>query len=121
MTLKLAAYVLPFISKSPDPETCAYSKVDKAMKAYIDEPNIALIRAELQFCLTNELCMKPMDFFNRRTGRLYFNITSIKPALNIVLADFAQFHDWDEAKIMEEKAVVLQEIIDVSEFKEKNH
>jgi glycerol-3-phosphate dehydrogenase len=91
-------------------------EIINAMKGYNDDANVALVRAELQFCLRNELCMKPMDFFNRRTGRLYFNIKSIKPALDAVLADFAKFYEWDATQIGEEKAIVLQAIVDVSEF-----
>lgn len=93
-------------------------EIIEAMKTYNDDANIALTRAELQFCLANELCMKPMDFFNRRTGRLYFNITSIKPALDAVLADFAKFYDWSQEQVAAEKAIVLQAIADVSEFEE---
>jgi len=89
-----------------------------AMKNYKDEPNTALMRSELQFCLANELCMKPMDFLNRRTGRLYFNIKSIKPALDSILSDFQEFYSWSIEKTAEEKEIVLQAIADVSEFEE---
>ncbi len=87
-----------------------------AMENYDDEPNTALLRAELDFCLKNELTMKPMDFLNRRTGRLYFNIKSIAPSLDAILADFQKFYDWSDAETEAEKAVVLQEIEDVSVF-----
>lgn len=88
----------------------------KAAEAYSEVAGTALLRAELQHCLNNELCMRPMDFFNRRTGRLYFNIESIKPNLDIILADFQEFYAWSDAQKSKERKIVLQAIEDVSEF-----
>lgn len=76
----------------------------------------SLLRAELQFCLDNELVFKPMDFFNRRTGRLYFNIQSIEPNLDIILTDFKQYFNWSEQQLQEEKRAVLDAILEVSTF-----
>ncbi|MFN7119312.1 MAG: glycerol-3-phosphate dehydrogenase/oxidase [Saprospiraceae bacterium] len=75
-----------------------------------------LIRAELQFCLDNELVFKPMDFFNRRTGRLYFNIQSIEPNLDIILQDFKMYFGWNDSQMQEEKAQVQAAIQEVSIF-----
>lgn len=87
-----------------------------AAQAFPDKPHTALLRAELQHCFANELCMKPMDFFNRRTGRLYFNINSIRPNLEVVLNDFQSYYGWSDTQKEEEKENVLQAIADVSEF-----
>lgn len=78
----------------------------------------ALLRAELQFCFNNELVFKPLDFFNRRTGRLYFHIKSIEPALEIVLRDFQQYFNWNESTVAQGRAEVLEAIQDVSTFLE---
>ena len=87
-----------------------------AVQNYDNLPDTALLRAELDFCLREELVMKPMDFLNRRTGRLYFNIQSIRPSLDAILDDFQKFYNWTDARKAEEKAAVLQEIEDVSVF-----
>lgn len=62
-----------------------------------------LIRAELWFCIHYEMANNLTDFFVRRTGRLYFNIHSIKKYLDIVLTDITQYLDWDTSKIKAEK------------------
>lgn len=76
----------------------------------------ALLRAELQFCLNNELVFKPLDFFNRRTGRLYFNIISIKPNLDIILNDFKMYFAWNDHQLQQEKREVLDVIQAVASF-----
>jgi glycerol-3-phosphate dehydrogenase len=42
------------------------------------DPQLSLLRAELAFCLQHEMILHAQDFFTRRTGRLYFDIDSIK-------------------------------------------
>ena len=45
----------------------------------VKDPNVALMLAELEFSLENEATFTLLDFFERRTGRLYFHISSINP------------------------------------------
>ena len=45
-----------------------------------DDPDPAwrLLRAELQFGIAHEMVTSPADFFIRRTGRLYFDIGTVR-------------------------------------------
>ena len=52
------------------------------------ENALRLLRAELKFGIEHEMVSNPMDFFIRRTGRMYFDIESIRTYLKPVLADF---------------------------------
>lgn len=52
------------------------------------ESKLRLGRAELQFTLQHEMVTNPMDFFVRRTGRLYFDIESIPYLWNGLKVDF---------------------------------
>ncbi len=88
------------------------------IKDYNQNVAQALLQAELQFCLDNELVFKPLDFFNRRTGRLYFNIKSIEPALGIILQDFQIYFNWTEPELQQARTEVLEAIRDVSSFGE---
>lgn len=88
----------------------------QAMDAFDNEAETNLIRAELSFGLENELIFTAMDFFNRRTGRLYFNIQSIETALDVVLADMKNYFDWSEQRMEQERQEVQQAIADVSTF-----
>lgn len=86
------------------------------MHQFDNEPETALIRAELKYGLENELIFTAMDFFNRRSGRLYFNLPSIEPALDVVLSDLKAYFGWDDKRVALEKTEVKQAIKDVSTF-----
>lgn len=78
--------------------------------------SIRLIRAELKYCVENELVYRLQDFFIRRTGRLYFDIHSIKHTFDAILQDFTAYFQWSEERISEEKKVMDYEIRKVSVF-----
>lgn len=60
-----------------------------------------LIRAEVQFSIANEMVLNPMDFFIRRTGRLYFDIDSIREHQDAVLFEFQQAFGYDKEQLSE--------------------
>ena len=80
------------------------------------DPRINLARAELKFCMEQELVVHPLDFFNRRTGRLYFEIDTIVPVLDAVLADFKAQFGLSDATIDTYRSEVLAAIKEVSVF-----
>ncbi|MCB0705239.1 MAG: glycerol-3-phosphate dehydrogenase/oxidase [Saprospiraceae bacterium] len=85
-------------------------------KSFTDTPETALARAELAHCIEQELCFTPDDFFNRRTGRLYFNITSIRPLIKVILADFSTYFNWSETKLKAETKALEHALKSHSEF-----
>ncbi|MCO6478607.1 MAG: glycerol-3-phosphate dehydrogenase/oxidase [Phaeodactylibacter sp.] len=85
-------------------------------QSFNDSPEVALARAEAWYSIHHELALHPMDFFNRRSGRLYFNLPSIKLVLEPVMQDFQAYLQWTDGKLKEEKAKVREEIEWVSEF-----
>lgn len=63
-----------------------------------DEPELALLRAELQFGIQHELVVSLSDFFVRRTGMLYFDIQRMRRWRTIV-ADVMQAElAWDDER-----------------------
>jgi glycerol-3-phosphate dehydrogenase len=62
-----------------------------------------LIKSELDFTVRNELVVKLADFFERRTGRLYFNIQSVRDNLDVVLDGFRHHLHWDNERCSQEK------------------
>lgn len=62
-------------------------------------------KAEYLFCLENEMVTNPLDYFIRRSGRLYFDIFSIDTLKNLIFethreitgADEAEMHRYSEA------------------------
>lgn len=75
-----------------------------------------LLRSELRFSLDNESVMNPVDFFDRRTGRLYFDIDSVMKYKNIVIDDLVEYFGWDENQRNEEEDQLEQKIFDVTHF-----
>ncbi|MEC7262882.1 MAG: glycerol-3-phosphate dehydrogenase/oxidase, partial [Bacteroidota bacterium] len=47
-----------------------------------------MIRAEAQFTIAHEMALNPLDFFIRRTGRLYFDIDSVRNFIAPVFDEF---------------------------------
>jgi glycerol-3-phosphate dehydrogenase len=77
--------------------------IDKA-KAFKNTNTLErLIRAELWFCIHYEMTNNLSDFFVRRTGRLYFNISSITKYMDIVLNDIIFYLNWDQERTKYEK------------------
>lgn len=86
------------------------------MKEFDSEPFQALIRAEVWFAIFHELALYPADFFSRRSGRLFFNFPSIASMLDLVIADFAFYLDWNEAMRSKERAKLEQLFLETTHF-----
>ncbi len=74
------------------------------------EPSERLIRAEVQFTIQYERVSTPMDFFIRRTGRLYFNIEQMKDNLSVVLDEFREFAGASDKDLQRWKKKLKQKI-----------
>ncbi|MDX2249864.1 MAG: glycerol-3-phosphate dehydrogenase/oxidase [Bacteroidia bacterium] len=77
-----------------------------------------LLMAELWFGLNFEMVQSAMDFFSRRTGRLYFDIESVKNLKTPVIQALSQHLGWDQARIRQEDEWVNQAIEIASRFPE---
>ncbi len=74
------------------------------------DAHLKMIRAELKFGIDYEMVLNPMDFFIRRTGRLYFDIDSIRTYLEPLLDDFKTTFGYDDAKLLEFKEKMNHEL-----------
>ena len=54
------------------------------------DPHWRLVKAELHFGLAYEMIQNPMDFLIRRTGRLYFDIDSVRKYQDKVIDECAK-------------------------------
>lgn len=62
----------------------------------------ALILAELEYCLKSEMTVTPIDFLERRTGLLFFNVHRAKQHQNAVLSRFQSYFNWSKEKLAAE-------------------
>lgn len=75
-----------------------------------------MIRAEVQFAITHEMALGPMDFFIRRTGRLYFDIESVRLYMDAVLVEFKTAYGYGNDQIQSFKERLLSELDSHSNF-----
>jgi len=55
----------------------------------------ALIKAEIDFCINYESTFSPDDFFNRRTGMLYFDPKRLQENLTFIHECFSNSFNWN--------------------------
>ncbi|UWX54798.1 glycerol-3-phosphate dehydrogenase/oxidase [Maribacter litopenaei] len=75
-----------------------------------------LILAELEYGISNEMVLNPMDFFIRRTGRLYFDIDSITQYMEPVLKEFKKTFKTDDAQLTAWREILANDIKEHSDF-----
>jgi glycerol-3-phosphate dehydrogenase len=80
------------------------------------DPGQALCRAELRFCTENEFVRKSIDFFDRRTGRLSFDIDSVRIMREIINDDLAHLLGWSSEEKEADRAQLDERIREVSTF-----
>jgi glycerol-3-phosphate dehydrogenase len=87
-------------------------------KMLILEGNVQerLACAELWFTLEQEWVQKPLDFFNRRSGRLYFDLPSISKVQEVVLQYFKNYFQWTDAQLVLERTTLETAMYEVSHF-----
>jgi glycerol kinase len=78
-----------------------------------------LIKAELWYCVHYEMANSLVDFFVRRTGRLYFNIASISKYRNVILEDFVNYLDWDTTRVTKENEILDILLRDATHYYDK--
>ncbi|MEE9362342.1 MAG: glycerol-3-phosphate dehydrogenase/oxidase [Cellulophaga sp.] len=82
-----------------------------------DEDNyLRLAKAELHFCVNYEMIQNPMDFFIRRTGRLYFDIERMRTLLNPILEEFKTIFNLDGETIQSYKVELEAILLEHSSF-----
>jgi glycerol-3-phosphate dehydrogenase len=75
-----------------------------------------LILAELKFGMDHEMIQNPMDFFIRRTGRLYFDIDSVRQFMDPVLEAFKVGAGASEDEVAAWRKTLEDEIQEHSNF-----
>jgi glycerol-3-phosphate dehydrogenase len=85
-------------------------------KNYKEENYTSLIEAEAHFTMKHELTLTLLDFFVRRTGYMYFSISTVVKNLEIIGQVFANHYNWSAERLEQEIASVKEEIKNRSQF-----
>ena len=77
---------------------------------------VRLAKAELAFGIDYEMVQTPMDFFIRRTGRLYFDIESIRTLMEPLMKEFQIRFKVTDAVVEEWRTTLNAELKEHSDF-----
>ena len=106
-----AIYLIQMYGANTDQILQHYStKAQEAEKAGID----LVIFAELEYAIENEMAYKPVDFFVRRTGALFFDMAFVKDYKDNVIdymADRLQWKDDQKQKYIDELEQLIHESV----------
>lgn len=89
------------------------------LKDKVGEPDFgkALIGCEVLFCLEHEMITSLSDFFNRRTGMIYFHIEKVRRYQEHVSVIMKNFLDWTEQKRLGELNALNINLEKITSFK----
>ncbi len=93
--------------------------IDKINYFLNDAIEERLIRAELWYGVHHEMVNSLADFFVRRTGRLYFDISSVHRYRSIIEEDLIKYLKWDEARLKLENQYLDLLLQDAATYYEK--
>jgi len=77
---------------------------------------VRMVLSELEFGVAYEMVQSPMDFFIRRTGRLYFDIQSVRALMKPVSKELQKIFKADNKKVQEWKEMMEAELKSHSDF-----
>jgi len=102
---KYASYLVHNYGKQTD-------TILKSLDHYTEtDPELRLLRSELSFCLNTEMVCEPLDFLERRTGRLYFWMSTVEKYKKEILTTFKEKFGWTDGQVKDQESI-LKEAMD---------
>jgi glycerol-3-phosphate dehydrogenase len=101
---KYASYLVHNYGKQTD-------EILKQLDLFTDtDPELKLLKSELAFCIDDEMVCEPLDFLERRTGRLYFWIGTVDKYKNEILTTFKEKFEWTDSHARNHESVLIEAI-----------
>jgi glycerol-3-phosphate dehydrogenase len=72
------------------------------------DPELRLLRSELSFCLNTEMVCEPLDFLERRTGRLYFWMITVEKYKKEILTTFKEKFGWTDGQLKDQEGMLTE-------------
>ncbi|MEL6924134.1 MAG: glycerol-3-phosphate dehydrogenase C-terminal domain-containing protein, partial [Bacteroidota bacterium] len=117
-TLGLDNYLADYLVANYGKQTDAILNYTKSFSGADALTN--LTRAEFKFGVEQELVVAPIDYYARRSGRLFFDIQTIHATLDAILEDCRDYFNWEDATVAQERKVVQQAVHEASHFEHAN-
>jgi len=93
--------------------------LDKMENSYRYDGEKGLILSELWYCVHYEMVYGSADFFVRRTGRLFFDIDSVKEFSTNVIEELKQYFQWEDDQVKREFEIIEKIIYDATNYYER--
>jgi glycerol-3-phosphate dehydrogenase len=77
----------------------------------------ALIGAEAEYCIENECVLSLVDFYTYRTGRMFFDIQSVRSTKNEIAEKFRTKLNWDATQLTKEIDMLEKSIFSIVNFR----
>ena len=81
-----------------------------------EDKDIRLAKAELWYCVNYEMAAMALDFFERRTGKMYFEVPAIEKLKHPIIEEMANMLNWTEQFKTEQLKLVDQKLHEVRNF-----
>lgn len=82
------------------------------------DPEIKLALAQLEFSVQNEMIVRAVDFFVRRTGMLFFDLPRLRMVQEVIFPELASHLGWNEARRREEEELLHAAMQQALHFRE---
>ena len=112
-TIKDAEYLIHNYGKQTDIVLEKFEEINQDSKDNFSEN---LIKAEVWFTITHEMTLTPTDFFTLRTGRMYFDMPSVKQYKNVVISEFTNYFAWKEEVVNQQRELLEKSIETLTTF-----
>ena len=81
-----------------------------------ENPELDLLKSEIDHCIGFEMIYTPLDFIERRSGRLYFFSDSIEKYASEILNEFKNHFSWSNEKYEKEKNILFNKLQQIRNF-----
>ena len=95
----------------------AAAEIVKNAVALDSDPETALALAEAEFTVNNEMVFRAVDFFERRTGKIWFDVPSIQRTKIKVLDRLSELLSWSPERKLEEQTLLEAALVRITRFK----
>lgn len=73
-----------------------------------NDPELKLLKSELAFCIDAEMVCMPLDFLERRTGRLYFWMGTVEKYKKEILTTFKDKFEWTDSQVKQHETILIE-------------
>ena len=87
-----------------------YGTAAESILGQLDPGSDDALIQEYIYCIDEECCINPLDYFLRRSGKMYFNISAVEQELELCLKTFKNYLNWNDKQTEQARKNILESI-----------